>query len=284
MPLLMSSYIRSASKAFRIGFLLSGVLFVNAASERSTSAADWGDLQLTFVYDAAELPKLEPVVMEKDPACVALWKDAKPMAEDLLVDATTKGIKNIVFYPDPKKSGLGAGDIHPDLQKAPAAPVVLDNIKCIFEPHIFAVRPTQTLTVKNSDPMGHNALFNVFANPGVNPLIPASGSKDLLFTKPERAPIPVQCNIHPWMISYMLIFDLPYVGISDSSGVLKMEKLPAGKPITFKIWHEKMDKSIDSVTLDGKEVEWKKGLVEFTLMPGANNLGVVKIKPTEFKK
>jgi len=284
MPRLVSSCFRSASKVFRFGFLLSGILFVTSTTEQSTFAADWADLQLTFVYDAAELPKLEPVEMAKDPACEALWKDAKPMAEDLLVDATTKGIKNIVFYPDPKKSGLVSGDAHPDLLKAPEGSVVLDNVKCVFEPHIFSIRPSQTLMVKNSDTMGHNALFNVFSNAGVNPLIPAGGSKDVVFTKSERAPIPVQCNIHPWMISYMLMFELPYVGISDASGVLKMEKLPAGKPITFKIWHEKMDKSIDSVTLDGKEVEWKKGLVEFTLKPGANNLGVVKIKPTEFKK
>jgi plastocyanin len=270
-------------KAVATGVLATGLCFSGVVQKQAAVGADWADLQLTFIYDEAEIPKLEPVDMGKDPACVGLWKDGKPMSEDLLVDPVTKGIKNIVVYPDPKKSGIEVSDAHPDLQKAPESSVVLDNVKCVFVPHVFAARPGQTVNVKNSDPMGHNALFNVFANEGVNPLIPAGGSKDVTFDKAERAPIPVQCNIHPWMISYMLIFDQPYAGISDATGVLKIEKLPAGKPITFKVWHEKMDKSIDSVTLDGKPVEWKKGLVEFTLKPGMNNLGVVKIKKTEFK-
>ena len=283
MSLLVSIRRQLSAKVVSAGLLAVAISFSAAYPQPSAIGADWADIQMTFVYDESELPKLEPVAMDKDPACVDLWKGTKPMAGDLIVDPTTKGIKNIVVYPDPKKSGIEATDAHPDLQKAPENSVVLDNIRCVFEPHIFNVRPGQTVNVKNSDTMGHNALFNVFSNAGVNPLIPAGGSKDVTFTKPERAPIPVQCNIHPWMISYMLIFDQPYAGISDATGVLKIEKLPAGKPITFKVWHEKMDKSIDSVTLDGKPVEWKKGLVEFTLKPGMNNLGVVKIKKTEFK-
>lgn len=245
-------------------------------------AADWSELQITFVYDAAKAPERKKVDMSKDPNCVALHKVA-PLSEELIVEETSKGIKNIVLYPDTKKSGLEAADTHPDLKEAPAAAtLVLDNVKCVFEPHILPLRSGQSLTVKNSDAVGHNANFNFFVNQAVNVTIPSNGQKDVKTTKPEKAPIPVECNIHPWMKAHVIVFEHPYTGVSDDKGVLKIEKLPAGKPITFKVWHESQNKSIESVNFGGKDVQWKKGNFEITLKPGVNDLGVVKIKPEGF--
>ncbi len=110
-------------------------------------AAEWADLQITFVYDGAKVPERKKVDMSKDPACVATHKEA-PLSEELIIDPTSKAIKNIVLYPDTKKSGLDTADIHPDLKAPGEAALVLDNIKCVFEPHILPVRSGQTITVK----------------------------------------------------------------------------------------------------------------------------------------
>jgi plastocyanin len=249
----------------------------------STQAADWADLQITFVYDAAKAPARSPVDMSRDPVCVQAHPDAKPLSEELLVDPASMGIKNVAFYPDTKKSGLEASDVHPDLKKPSDKPVTLDNNQCVFVPHMFVVHPNQTINVLNSDKAGHNANFEFINNEGMNPLIPPGGSKDVKFPLGERTPSRVTCSIHPWMSAYLLMFDLPYAGFSDEKGVLKIEKLPAGKPITFKLWHENMEKSIDEVTIGGKAETWTKGNVELTLKPGMNDLGVVKIKPDKFK-
>ncbi len=249
----------------------------------SSQAAEWADLQMTIVYDAAKAPERGPVDMSRDPVCVQEHADAKPLSEELLIDPATMGIRNVAFYPDTKKSGLEAADVHPDLKKPSDKPVTLDNEKCVFVPHMFVVHPNQTITVLNSDKAGHNANFTFINNEGLNPLIPPGGSKDVKFPLGERTPSAVSCSIHPWMSAYLLMFDLPYAGFSDEKGVLKIEKLPAGKPITFKIWHENMEKSIDEVTIGGKVATWTKGNVELTLKPGMNDLGVVKIKPEEFK-
>ncbi len=249
----------------------------------ATQAQEWADLQITIVYDAAKAPDRSPVDMSRDGECVKAHNGAKPLSEDIVVDPTSMGIKNIAFYPDTKKSGLELTDVHPDLKKLSANPVTLDNNKCVFMPHVFSVQPGQTIKVLNSDQTGHNANFGFFQNDAINATVPAGGSKDINVVKGERAPTPVECNIHPWMKAHILIFDLPYAGVSDEKGVLKISKLPAGKPITFKIWHENMDKSIDQVNFGGKEVEWTKGNVELTLKPGMNDLGVLKIKPEEFK-
>jgi len=249
----------------------------------SSQAAEWADLQITFVYDAAKAPDRGPVDMSRDAVCMQSHADAKPLSEELLVDPASMGIKNIAFYPDTKKAGIEAGDVHPDLKKPGAEPISLDNNKCVFLPHVFAVQPGQTIKVLNSDQTGHNANFGFFNNDAINAVVPIGGSKDIQVVKGERAPTPVECNIHPWMKAHILIFDLPYSGVSDEKGVLKISKLPAGKPITFKVWHENMDKSIDQVMFGGKAVEWAKGNVELTLKPGMNDFGVVKIKPDEFK-
>jgi hypothetical protein len=206
-----------------------------------------------------------------------------PLSEELIVDAANMGIRNIAFYIDTRKPGIEAGDVHPDLQKPATETITLDNNKCQFIPHVVAVRTGQTIKVLNSDQEGHNANFSFFNNDSINVTIPPAGFKDIQFPKGERAPSPVACNIHPWMTAHLLLFDLPYAGVSDAKGVLKIEKLPAGKPITFKLWHENQDKSIDKVNYGGKDAEWAKGNVELTLKPGMNDLGVIKIKPDKFK-
>ena len=274
-------HVRSVFNSSKKLAFASGLAFLVASSSQ---AQEWADLQLTIIYDAPKAPDRTPVDMSRDGECVKAHGDVKPLSEELIVDPGTMGIKNIALYPDTKKSGLELTDVHPDLKKAAAEPVVLDNNKCVFIPHVFSVRPGQTIKVLNSDQTGHNANFGFFQNEAINATVPPGGSKDIPVALGERAPTPVECNIHPWMKAHILIFDLPYSGVSDEKGVLKISKLPAGKPITFKIWHEKSDKSIDQVTFAGKEVEWTKGNFELTLKPGMNDLGVVKIKPTEFKQ
>jgi hypothetical protein len=100
----------------------------------------------------------------------------------------------------------------------------------------------------------------------------------------EKAPTKVECNIHPWMSAYVMVFNHPYVGISDGDGKIKIEKLPAGVPLDFKIWHENQDKSIEEVTINGKKEKWVKGSAKMTLKEGVNDLGKVVINIDRFKK
>jgi plastocyanin len=258
------------------------VVGLSSLNSSSTVAADWADLQLTFVYDAPAAPERTPVDMSKDPACLAA-NPTPSLSEAMIVNTATKGIQNIAMYPDRKKSGLDEASIHPELSKPRVEPIELDNNKCVFNPHVVVTRKGETIRVKNSDNTAHNANFAFFNNAAVNPLIPVGGSKDIVLTDSETAPTPVDCNVHPWMRSYVIVSDFPYAGVSDSAGVLKIEKLPAGTPIVFKVWHENQAKSISQVNFAGQDVEWSKGNVELTLKPGMNDLGVVKIKPDQFK-
>ncbi len=244
-------------------------------------AAEWADLKMTFVYDSDELPLPATIDMARDPWCVTAHT-GKVMTEALVVDPDSKGIANVCVYPDPKGK-LEASDAHPDLMKQAATPPVLDNVNCVFVPHVFSVVAGGSVIVKNSDQTGHNANFNFFANDAANKIIPIGGSQQFDVKKAERAPTPIDCNIHPWMKAYLIVAETPYVGISNTKGELLIEKLLADKELKLKIWHEASDGFIEKATLDGKEIAWKKGVIEVTLKPGMNDMGIVKLPASTFK-
>jgi plastocyanin len=253
----------------------SGISFFAADS---VHAQKWADLTMTVLLDG-QAPEPKVLEMKADPKCGT----DKQYSDDLVVDPKTKAIANIVFMIDTKKTKLEPSQIHPDLKNVPSTKPILDNVKCKFSPHLLAVRAGQTITVKNSDDASHNAKFSFFENTEVNPMIQSGSSKDVETTKEEKAPTKVDCNIHPWMNAYVIVTNHPYVGISGTDGKIKIEKLPAGVEIDFKLWHESQDKSIEEVSIGGKKETWKKGSVKLTLKEGANDLGTLLIKPDRFK-
>ena len=260
-------------------FLGLGLFAATSLIGQVSFAQSWANLEITIVYDGDKVPERKKLDMTKDPACMGAAVD-----ELLIVNPENKGIQNVGLWVDAKKSKLTAADIHPDLKEIPKNKLLLDNNKCVFIPHFLIARAGQTIEVKNSDNTGHNANFNFLNNPPQNFVVPAGSSKDLVLEKgvEEPAAIPVQCNVHPWMEAKLMVLDHPYGAISDSNGVLKMEKVPAGKKLTFRIFHENQAKSLDEFEVDGKKQEWKKGYNELELKPGDNKMKI-KISAAKFK-
>ncbi len=252
-------------------------LFASFVLAPMAHAQEWADLTVQFVLDG-DVPELKEPVTSADAFCAK----QKIPSERLVVNKDNKGIANMVFMIDAKLTKLPAEKIHPSMRDVPAAHPVLDNVNCMFVPHVFHVRAGQTIDVKNSDQTGHNAKFVFFNNDEWNQVIPIGGTKSLTVKKAESGPSKVECNIHPWMSAYHVVTDHPYVGISDSNGMVKIEKLPAGMELTFKMWHEAQNK-FDEVSVNGKSESWKKGNVKLTLKAGANELGKVSLKPDKFK-
>ncbi|HEY4415212.1 MAG TPA: carboxypeptidase regulatory-like domain-containing protein, partial [Verrucomicrobiae bacterium] len=122
---------------------------------------------------------------------------------------------------------------------ASAAPVVMDQKGCLYEPQIVAVQEGQKLVVKNSDPASvpmHNVHINptadankeAFATKISQPQM--SGGSDLTydFTAPENF-MKFQCDVHPWMFAWVTVVDNPYFAITDKSGKFTIKNVPAGK-------------------------------------------------------
>src|SRR3989442_13811815 len=66
--------------------------------------------------------------------------------------------------------------------------------------------------------------------------------------------IPVQCQVHPWMKSYIAVFKHPYFAVTGANGSFDIKNLPPGT-YTLEAWHEKFGVSDQTVTIGAKEAK-----------------------------
>ena len=240
-----------------------------AITTASASADDTGELTIQFQYEGDAFDAaLVNVTQDKD-----FCGPKKPIVERLLVNKKNKGVKNVVVYVYTGRRG-GTKLDREFLKNAAPKTHELANKNCRFEPHILVARKGDTVKVTNPDEVGHNCNLNFIANDPDNFTVAAGASKDVLLKDAEPAPIPVDCNIHPWMKSYMVVTEHPFVGVSDEDGKLTIKGLPTGK-IVFRAYHEAG--SMKEVIIDGKKEDWKLARFEVKIKPGQNDMGTVVI-------
>jgi plastocyanin len=147
--------------------------------------------------------------------------------------STAKVFKGRVF----RTAGDGGlADVVVYLKEAPAggaprtALAELDQKGCQYEPYVQAIQVGEPIKVKNSDPVLHNVHTRptVPANKEQN-LAQMPGSKDLefKFAAPEQF-MRVECNVHPYMVAYVSVFDHPYFAVTDKDGNFTIKNVPKG--------------------------------------------------------
>jgi len=252
------------------GSLLAALLCCGIAS------AQWGDLKGTFILKGTA-PKVAKLDVSKEPFCT---KHPELLVDEGLVIGPGGGIKNVVVWLVSKEKVAA----HPSYAEAAKTGVILDNNKCRFEPRVAMVQVGQKFIVKNSDPVGHNSNISLFNGKPQNPLIPPMGEVAMTFTDVEALPMPVSCNIHPWMSGKLLIRDNPYMAVSDEKGTISIKNIPVGK-WTFQVWHEQ-PANITAPSVGGKPQKWAKGRVEVEIKNGAETElggGKVELTPEQLK-
>lgn len=237
-------------------------------SSASVASAQDATLKMRFVYDGTP-PKVENIDPNKDRDFCG--QHAIPN-EKLVVNQKNKGIKNVIVHVYTRSSGK-------DLPKTQPAKKThtLANDECRFEPHVVIAQTGDTLKITNPDPIGHNANLNFIRNTAQNLMIPSGQEKDIALKEEEPAPIPVDCNIHPWMRAYVVALDHPYGAISDENGALEIKGLPAGQELVFRLHHEAAQGAIREVKIDGKATPLRRNLLRLTLQPGENDLGTITL-------
>jgi len=134
----------------------------------------------------------------------------------------------------------------------PKEPVVVDQRKMAFIPHVIAVQQGTTVEFLNSDPVGHNVYW-----PSI------SSNKKLahnLGTWPKGEKKPFQfhdvgvasllCNVHPEMSGYVVVTPTPYFAVTDKDGHFEIKNIPAGK-YTLKTWSEDGKPTTQAVDVSG---------------------------------
>lgn len=208
----------------------------------STSVA--GDVTGKITLKGTPAPEKE---IPMDPACGALHPGKKPTTRFYVVDAGG-GLADCVVYLEGAKGG--AGD----------KPVVIDQKGCEYLPYINSAQVKQTIRVLNSDPAMHNVhpTPNVDGNKEMNKaMLPKGAPLEFTFEKPEKF-LRFKCDVHPWMFSYVSIFDHGFHAVSGKDGSFTITGVPDGK-YKLVVEHRKGGKA-------EKDIEVKGGAkADFTL-------------------
>lgn len=115
--------------------------------------------------------------------------------------------------------------------------VVLDNQHCAFVPHVQVATVGSELMLKNSDPILHT----VHARMGKETLFNVGLPTWRQVTKRlERAGVVrIDCDVlHTWMSAAIMVVVTPYFSVTDASGAISFEGLPAGV-YEMEVWHER---------------------------------------------
>lgn len=184
-----------------------------------------------------EPPVRTPLRMAADPNCTP---GPESLSETTIVSADG-GLKNVFVY---VKDGLGDA-----VYETPTAPVVLDQVGCRYEPHVFGVFVGQPVEIRNSDPTLHNvhaipkenAEFNFGQESNKAPAVTK------VFDKPEIG-LSFRCDVHGWMRSYANVVTHPFFAVSSDDGTFEITGLRPGT-YTIEAWHERLGTQTQQVTI-----------------------------------
>jgi len=230
---------------------INGGTAARAGSQASNAPATSSAVVKGTVKFAGDAPKPVHIDMSADPKCVQL-RPGGGATEDIVTDRSG-GLENAVVY---VSDGLGNQTFQPPQE---AAEIVQKG--CMYQPHVVALQANQKLNVVNADTTTHNIHPVPNNNRELNQTQPSGLPLSMTFAREEVA-IPVKCNIHPWMRSYIAVFKHPYFAVTDKNGNFELNNLPPGT-YTIKAWHEKLGMAIQKVAVNASETK----MVEFVFKP-----------------
>ncbi|MBI3855578.1 MAG: hypothetical protein HY293_07785 [Planctomycetes bacterium] len=173
------------------------------------------------------IPPRKILKLDVDPKCQSYH--AGPVMSDALVADAGGNVQWAFVY---VKSGP-IGTPPP----APTTPVLMDQIRCVFTPHMVGVRVGQPLRVLSSDDLLHNVHALPFQNNEFNVGLYTAGLEVVrTFDKPELM-VKIKCDVHPWMSSWICVMEHPYFSITNEIGSYGIHGLPPGR-FVVEVLHE----------------------------------------------
>jgi hypothetical protein len=189
-------------------------------------------------------PVMRPISMDATPAC-ARQHGTAPRSEEVIVNENGT-LRNVFVW---VKDGL------PNYQwPTPGEAATLDQKMCIYQPHVFGVMTRQNIEILNSDPTNHNIHPLPRINREWNESQPPGGDKKVKSFPRQEVMIPVKCNVHPWMRSYIGVISHPFFAVTGDDGSFTISGLPPGE-YTVEAWHERYGTQEMKVTVGPQETK-----------------------------
>ena len=131
----------------------------------------------------------------------------------------------------------------------PGKVATIEQVDREFVPYVSVVQAGTTVTFPNRDPILHHVYSFSPAKPFEIKLYGSKSPVEVLFDKPGV--VALGCNIHDWMIAYILVVPTPHFAKTGADGNARLRDLPAG---TYEVraWHPQQKAAAEprSVALD----------------------------------
>ena len=196
-----------------------------AVVENPVDLATAGSISGTVTFTGTALTG-ESIDMDDD-VCIA--KHSSPPMTQPVVVGDDGGLANVFVY---VKSGLEGMQF-----PTPSEPVILDQVGCVYSPHVLGVMVGQELGVHNSDAVLHNVNATPTENRGFNRGQPVADMQFEVSFVVSEVMIPVRCDVHGWMQAYIGVTEHPYHVVSGGNGAFSLSNLPPGD-YELEAWHE----------------------------------------------
>ena len=233
-----------------------GILFVSATAaacggtqtpaappapvENPVDPATAGAISGRIAFEGTPPPRAA-LRMNSDPNCLSAGGAGKT---DESVVVENGALQNVFVY---VKDGLG------DLAfPIPSTPVVLDQVGCVYVPHVVGIQVGQPLEIRTSDATLHNVHAQGDSNQEFNMGMPIKGMTHTHTFSTQEVMVPFKCDVHGWMRAWVGAVNHPFHAVSAGNGSFSLKGLPPGT-YTVEAWHETLGTQTQSVTIGASE-------------------------------
>ena len=107
-------------------------------------------------------------------------------------------------------------------------PRFIDQRRLVFMPYVEVFRQGERVVFRNSDDTRHHVYS--FSAPKAFEIVVAPKTSSAPMVLDKSGVIPVGCNIHDGMITYLYVTDAPRAARTDAGGRVSIGDLPPGRP------------------------------------------------------
>ena len=215
-------------------------------AETSPDAQPWNaDLATATLSGVVKFmgphPRRRPLDMSGKLECARLHSE--PVLDDSIIVNANHTLRNTFVW---VRRGLEQWQF-----ETPDTPVVLNQRGCRFEPHVAAVQAGQPIQIINQDSCVHNVHAVPRRNTGFNITQASQGASNTFRFERAEVLVPIKCDIHGWMATYIGVVPHPFFAISDQSGAFRLPALPPGE-YTIEATHEVLGSQRRRLTIADK--------------------------------
>lgn len=119
----------------------------------------------------------------------------------------------------------------------PGEPVVIAQNHEEFEPFVTAIAVGTRVKFPNQDTVAHHVFSQSKAKPFEIPRYRGEPKDTIVFDQPGV--VALGCNIHDWMLAYVVVLATPYFAKSGADGLVPLAAVPAGR-YRLEVWHPRV--------------------------------------------